>query len=230
MFGGLGIVVHLGSNIANTGRVDSGYAFPLVIDGLGVITLSRDGENLLLSFLMMDNKDIVSCAIVENELRVFPTAWDIEYDGHTVIIRNGPRDIILEMTFEQSKSVLTEPSKIIISRMKLHVTRGIIEVQRDGKMRIYGRAIGNSTMMECQVLGAIGFNFGGRMAGNEDFSVPIGPGGGFMMGETDVPAWKPKGGKFDEIIQEFMMSRYLYLGSEYSSRNSLEQKIKSLRK
>jgi hypothetical protein len=100
---GQGLAVNLGSNrFLNTNRV-------LVINDFEIIALGRNEENkVTLNANFFDSRNGFVGTIIDNFWYMETSSfWDIEYRPQHLVIRNEPRNILLNLEIKDSEVYLT---------------------------------------------------------------------------------------------------------------------------
>jgi trigger factor len=78
---------------------------PLVVDELGLIAMRIEDGHLLLSLNVFDEYNSPILTIQDNALAYAPSSWDVQFVGNTLTIRDEPRVIAFQVTFEPPASV-----------------------------------------------------------------------------------------------------------------------------
>jgi len=91
---------------------DSGYGtfmVPISVDGLPLLGFVLGDGHLMLNLVVFDEFNVSVLHIKNNQLFQSTLAWDIQLVGTTLTIREGHRQILLEIEF-------CPPSKVVIQR------------------------------------------------------------------------------------------------------------------
>jgi trigger factor len=83
------------------------YSFsPLAIDGRSIVRIDKVEGLWNLSLLLMDKANRVLLEIDKNEITYNVNRYDINFEGKTLTIRNGPKDILFRASFASPECVI----------------------------------------------------------------------------------------------------------------------------
>lgn len=157
--------MELGGSVSTFKGLKDGQTFsPFAIDGQPVVSFTIDGGDVLLNIKITNEAGEDLFRVNKSELIYSVGMWDIEWVGQTLTMREGFREILLEIEFDP-------PNKVSINRGSLHFNGIELEIGRD-----YIFCLNNvSLIMNCTVNGlGYGFALGSP--------VPDGPSGMVMSG------------------------------------------------
>lgn len=99
-----------------------GSMAPLVIDNQPVIWFERTGDELLFSMTMLDEFNRLLLLVRQNELVVNSGAFDVEFIGRTLTIRQGMRKLFARIRFEPPHRVVIERARWLWNGVDIEVT------------------------------------------------------------------------------------------------------------
>ncbi|WP_344464197.1 hypothetical protein [Kitasatospora kazusensis] len=99
----------LGNNVF---RSQGARLVPLLVGGEETLVFDFRRGNLLLSAQVRDRDGNVALLIEDNELLYATDSWDIEFVGRELTLRNAPRKLRFQASFEP-------PSRVVVSRLDL---------------------------------------------------------------------------------------------------------------
>ncbi|WP_426154182.1 HNH endonuclease signature motif containing protein [Pseudomonas sp. DC3000-4b1] len=102
----------------------------IVIDGISLLDFSIQDGQLLLSAVVFDESGKCVLEIHENSLEYSVAAWDVEFTGTTLTIRQGFRKILFEIE-------LSPPNKIQVTRGVICLGQVTVEVRKDAVVNLY---------------------------------------------------------------------------------------------
>lgn len=103
----------------------------LIIDGIQILGFTFYDSHLFLNLILFNEFNEIVAIIDENQLSYSTSfLWDIEFQGKTLVIREGHGKILLKIQFDP-------PSKISILSARL-LCNGIELKLRDGKLELTG--------------------------------------------------------------------------------------------
>lgn len=138
----------LGDSVSTFSGLRNGQTFsPFVIDGQSVVSFTNDEGNILLNIEFRDELGNVILLIDNSELVYSAGMWDVEWVGQTLTIREGLREIVLELE-------LAPPSMVSINRGSLHFNGIEIEIGFDFVFCLNNQGF----LRECEVHG-VGYGF-----------------------------------------------------------------------
>ena len=138
----------LGDSISSFSDLKDGQTFsPFLIDGQPVVSFTNDKGHILLNLELKDDCGEVIIKIKDSELVYSTEFWDVEWVGKVLTIREGFRDILLELEF-------SPPSMISINRGTLRHNGVEIEIGREFVYCLNNR----SFLLDCGVHG-YGYGF-----------------------------------------------------------------------
>jgi hypothetical protein len=114
-FGGTQVCVNIGGNEFSTILKNDSptMMIPVSIDDIDIISFQIDNEgNLFLNTIIFDENNMPLLWINNNFISYRVTAWDIEFKGTTLTVREASRRIFFEIDFNP-------PSRITITRARL---------------------------------------------------------------------------------------------------------------
>jgi trigger factor len=85
----------------------------IVVDDEALVGFHREDGRLLFRMLLKDELNQPVLVVDRSELRIRADAWDVEFVGQTLTVRNGPGDIFLEMRIEPPSTVTIERARIL---------------------------------------------------------------------------------------------------------------------
>jgi trigger factor len=101
---------------------DCGNDFtPISLDGHPIFNFRIEDDQLLVSFVLLDLDGKPLLRIVDNELVLSTSNWDVEFLGSALTIRNGSGDIALALSFYP-------PSHVSVARLKMSTQIASIEI------------------------------------------------------------------------------------------------------
>lgn len=122
---------------------------PIEIFGTPLISIKPpecEGGPFLLSGTFCDKSGSPTLKIVDNEWIAFSNSWDVEVSAGGIVVRNGPRDVVLKL------SVLP-PHTLVIERLKMTFGFVDIDISADN-LKINTNTFTGCVMDNCNV----GFN------------------------------------------------------------------------
>lgn len=138
----------IGDSVSSfTGLADGQVFSPFAIDGKPVISFTNDGGNILLNVEIRNDRKKTVLKVENSELVYTTDLWDIDWVGQTLTIRDGLREVILEMT-------LDPPDTISINRGTLHFNGVEINIGKDYIYCLNNRGF----LTDCSVHG-MGYGF-----------------------------------------------------------------------
>lgn len=99
--------------------------FPVVVDNQPLIGFVRADDGLALHLHLRDRFNNTVLAVSNNELMLRTDAWDVEFTGGTLTLREAARRILLRIAFEP-------PNRVTISRAQLMCNGVLIDVTAKG--------------------------------------------------------------------------------------------------
>jgi hypothetical protein len=153
-FSGNEISFGIGNN-----RVSGGFSHPeggvafvaLSVDDCDILWFRVDNlGNVLMNATILDQCNLPVLAIFENALVFRTDGWDISFQGRSLVLRNAPRDIFLEVEFVPPHHIRIVRGRLLCNGIELLVdTEGFLVVNS-------GQIIKNSDISG----GAIGIQLG----------------------------------------------------------------------
>ncbi|KPY09547.1 hypothetical protein ALO61_101659 [Pseudomonas savastanoi pv. nerii] len=116
---------------------------PLRIFGTDILRIDPpevEGETFLLSGTFFDTNGRPTLVIDKNEWRASVDSWDVVTEGRSIVIRNGPGNIVLKLVAEP-------PSGLIIER--LNMTYGCVQISASATELVIGGPLGGGTFANC---------------------------------------------------------------------------------
>lgn len=116
----------VGSNRFTT--QDAGYGtvmIPISVDGIPLLGFILGDGHLLLNVRLYDRFNNLILRIDNNALTYRPVAWDIQFVGRNLILREAQRQILLDILFEP-------PNRIVINRGHLLCNGVAIDISPHG--------------------------------------------------------------------------------------------------
>lgn len=101
------------------------FMIPLIVDGIPIIKFTLENSEIFLDFVIFDKYNVPILVVKRNELTFKIGFWDITYIGTTLKIRQGSRDIYLEIDFRY-------PNTVEIKRMKLFCNSKEFTINKHG--------------------------------------------------------------------------------------------------
>jgi hypothetical protein len=126
-FSGSQCKIILGSNTFIASR-PPGYdtvLVPVMVDGVALLAFSLLEDELLLDFLHLDHRHVLSLAIEENALTYSAGLWDVEFVGRRLMLRPIAGAVILDVEFEP-------PSTIKVNKARFHLNGVHVMVDAEG--------------------------------------------------------------------------------------------------
>lgn len=111
-YSGAGCEAVIGGNRFTT--EDRGYGtimVPISVDGIPVLGFLLGDGHLLLNLVLFDEFNRLVLRICNNELVHKPDVWDIELVGRRLVVREGSRQILVDLSFEV-------PNRIVVNRAR----------------------------------------------------------------------------------------------------------------
>lgn len=99
---------------------------PISIYGQQILKIEQPinkGEPFLLSGVFTNDKGIKVLEIERNDLIVSSNSWDIKTSGTSIQIRNGKRDIVLDILFEARGNIFIKKMKGVYFNQKVTIDR-----------------------------------------------------------------------------------------------------------
>jgi len=143
-FSGESLLVDIGGNIAmhNNFQGDSAPCI-LMIDDQPIIGFKKQGIELLLRIVILDDQNRPVLVIHDSELLygVFG-AWDIEWVGTTLTIREKKRHVLIRITFKPPDRIVIDKARILCNGIEILVGKDHMFLSND--CRIFnGNIAGN---------------------------------------------------------------------------------------
>lgn len=159
-------VTDIGSNIFSFEHFGQAITSPICIDGNRLVAFTLDDGHLFLNLLLFDEFNSLILHISDNQLLYSASPWDIELIGQTLIVRDAPRKILIEIRFDV-------PNRIVISRGRFQCNGVEIVVSPDEVVVTnINLSVSSSFFANCS---------GGVVIG------PSGPSAGIAIRIADVP-------------------------------------------
>ena len=100
------------------------FCVPVLVDGIPLIGLRVEDGRLLFAMEVYNEFNEKILAIYDNQMIYSVGIWDVTLVGKVLTIREGQRDVILQLEFRP-------PSEIAINKAKLRCNGVTIEVEKD---------------------------------------------------------------------------------------------------
>jgi hypothetical protein len=111
----------------------SDYAEVLRINNHTLLSLRRDGDDILFSGMLCNAEGKQTLHFQDNEVIVARGVWDLTFEGRTLTIRAGDRDVVASLTFDADQGTVS------LERLKMRLGGGHhLEVTADSA-KIKGR-------------------------------------------------------------------------------------------
>ncbi len=144
------------------------FTVPVGVDGVPLLGFLLDDGHLLLQLRLFDETNSPILQILNNQLVYSVSSWDIRLVGRNLVIRDAPRKILVDITFDV-------PNRIVINRGRFLFNGVEILLTPD-----YFLVVNNSTMMsQCHMENC----HGGIIIGSQDMD------GGTAFRIADVPRY-----------------------------------------
>jgi trigger factor len=105
-FGGRAFTIHLGTNLITVSRDRAAAAVSaIMIDGKSLLSFRLENGQVLVNLSILDENNYLVLWIDDNELVYTNGTWDIEFVGRNIIVRSGPRKILVEIEFNPPDAV-----------------------------------------------------------------------------------------------------------------------------
>src|SRR5699024_8500971 len=128
-FGGDSCEIDIGTNRFTTQYQGYGTeSVPLIIDGVPIIGFILGDEHLLLNVLIFDIYNELALRIENNVITYQMSNWDVEFKGNNLIIREGPRKILLDVIFQVPNRVQIRRANLRYNGVEVKVTETEIKV------------------------------------------------------------------------------------------------------
>lgn len=95
---------------------------PLVIDGVPILGFLLTDGHLLFNLNLFDENNDLVLQIVNNALAVSVDAWDIEFVGRRLKVRQELRNFLLDITFEVPNQVTVNRGRLMRNGVEVLVT------------------------------------------------------------------------------------------------------------
>lgn len=115
----------------------------LMVDGLPLLSARFEDDNALLSVMLLDERNEPALVIEDNHLSYKVSAWDVEFVGKTLTVRDGPGRFRL-------RTVLDPPSNIAFDRGLICCNGIVVEITPSGSLHFNGP---NRTFSQCNIAG-----------------------------------------------------------------------------
>jgi hypothetical protein len=123
-FSGTACEVEIGSNrFSFESSAQQAFTIPVGIDGIPLLGFVLDDGHLLLHLLLFDEFNSPVLQIVNNQLIYSVSPWDIQLIGRTLIVRDSPRLVLIDLTFEVPNRILVTRGRFLCNGVELLVTR-----------------------------------------------------------------------------------------------------------
>jgi len=124
-FGNSGIIIFGSIGFPFEDRGFGNFMIPLIVDGIPIIKFVLIDNELFLDFVIFDQRNVPILIVKRNELTFKIGFWDITYIGTTLKIRQGSRNIYLEIDFRA-------PNTVDVKRMKLYCNFKEFTINKQG--------------------------------------------------------------------------------------------------
>ncbi|QTN21488.1 HNH endonuclease [Rhizobacter sp. AJA081-3] len=123
-------------------------ATPVEIKGLPVLRIEDSeakGTPYLLSASFFDERGGPSLFIRQNEWQVFADSWDVEATGGRVLVRTGPGEIALSLSFSPGEGVIVERIRMFCGGYFLDGGRNSLDIftSSGGRLSFTGGVMDN---------------------------------------------------------------------------------------
>ena len=128
-YDGPSCIVDVGTNVFSFQNIRSNTEFvALAIDDDALIGFKFDNSHCLLNITLFDENDNPMLKIVENELTYSVNTWDIEFVGHSLIIREAQREILIDLLFEPPNKIKVQRGYFFHGGIKVEVKQDFMEI------------------------------------------------------------------------------------------------------
>lgn len=123
-FSGTTCEVDIGSNrFSFQSSAQPTFTIPVGVDGVPLLGFVLDDGHLLLHLHLFDEFNIPVLQIANNQLIYSMSPWDIQLIGRNLIIRDAPRKILIDLTFEVPNRILVTRGRFLFNGVELLVTK-----------------------------------------------------------------------------------------------------------
>lgn len=114
----------IGSNSAVVDQLAEGNGMcALMIDGVSLAHFRLSEGRLLLSFLLFDELNRLILRVVDNEVVYSIDAWDIEFVGTNLVLRQAARQLLADIVFEpEAGRVTVSRGRFLLNGVELLIT------------------------------------------------------------------------------------------------------------
>ena len=114
----------LGGNSFNLNDIRDGEKFwPVVIDGVPMVSFSYSKGRLYLSLNLFDDDNRLALKVLDNEILFDAGAWDVQWVAQTLTIRQSHKNIVLKIKFVPPGKVIIEKGRILYNGIELIIGR-----------------------------------------------------------------------------------------------------------
>jgi trigger factor len=101
---------------------------PIVVDLLPLVMFRLEDGNVLLSLYAFTEDNTPALIIIDNELRFSTGAWDIEFVGRRLTVRQARGAFLLDVVFDVPERVVIERGCFLFNGIRVEVTPNSIRV------------------------------------------------------------------------------------------------------
>jgi hypothetical protein len=113
--------------------------FPLTIDGVPILGLRFSAKRIFVNALFFDEANELQLWIEDNDLVFRTDAWDVEYVGQTLTVRNGRREIAWRLRFSPPDALEIESGTFFCNGERVTITGDAIDIS--GQVRLSNLSI-----------------------------------------------------------------------------------------
>lgn len=119
-YSGSGCEAIIGGNRFST--MDQGYGtamYAVVVDNIPLVGFVLTDGHLLLNVNFFDEYNNVVLRVVNNELIYAASAWDVDFVGRNLIIRESQRKLLLDITFEVPNIIRVDRGRLLCNGVEI---------------------------------------------------------------------------------------------------------------
>jgi hypothetical protein len=110
----------LGSDVYRMAGINEGDLFTVfLVDGRILLGLRYLDEHLLFTFAIFDEYNLPLLRIVDNEMLLRVDQWDVEVEGPRLVLRQAPRQILIDVRFEAPERVIIRRGRFLFNGIEI---------------------------------------------------------------------------------------------------------------
>jgi hypothetical protein len=102
---------------------ESDRFFPLVIDGVPIVTIRFEDGRILFSINLYNKDNELVLQVVDNEIITYTSAWDVEIIGNQVTVRAKLHDVCLGIKPDVTQNKISIMGNIFLNGVHVRISR-----------------------------------------------------------------------------------------------------------